>query len=312
MPVRPSKRATIKRKPPPVVDLLLCAPDIAPDDRASNLSAPPSDVSEEPIDNLLARLGKRLEYVDPQVRFAQWYADVDKHLRAGSLTDVWTDDSYESPANLAKISPKMTKQGVKRKGDALAEVALNAKRSRPGPPVVKEEPVVKHAAANKTAVSKKAIAGRKATATGTQAAARKTAARLTTAIKPAMEAPTTKQAGIKPIVKPSTAVIVKPSTAGEGTADLVPTMKKTTAANATAANKRKALVAPLPPPVRTRTFYARRAKASVEPVLDLAPAVALSSILSPPPQSPDHTTALEAAPKVTRGTGRRKASGKRR
>ncbi|BEI82862.1 hypothetical protein CcaverHIS002_0307300 [Cutaneotrichosporon cavernicola] len=264
MPVRPSKRAATKRKPPHVADLLPCVPDIAPDDRASNFSAPPSDVSEEPIDDLLARLGKRLEYVDPQVRFAQWYADVDKHLRAGSLTDVWTDDSYDSPANLTKISPKMTKQGVKRKGDALAEVALKPKRS---------------------SVSKKTITGRKATATGTPAAARKAAARLTTAIKPAMKAPTTKQAGIKPAFKPSTAA--------EGVADLLP-KKKTTA-------PKLALVPPLPPPVRTRTFYARRAKAPVEPVLDLAPAVAVSSILSPPPQSPDHTTALEAAPKVTRG-----------
>ncbi|BEI90651.1 uncharacterized protein CcaverHIS019_0307210 [Cutaneotrichosporon cavernicola] len=296
MPVRPSKRAATKRKPPHVADLLPCVPDIAPDDRASNFSAPPSDVSEEPIDDLLARLGKRLEYVDPQVRFAQWYADVDKHLRAGSLTDVWTDDSYDSPANLTKISPKMTKQGVKRKGDALAEVALKPKRSCPGPPVVKEEPNVERAAANKIAVSKKTITGRKATATGTPAAARKAAARLTTAIKPAMKAPTTKQAGIKPAFKPSTAA--------EGVADLLP-KKKTTA-------PKLALVPPLPPPVRTRTFYARRAKAPVEPVLDLAPAVAVSSILSPPPQSPDHTTALEAAPKVTRGTGHRKASGQRR
>lgn len=72
MSIGPSAR-TLKLQQSPVAKLPLPTPDLTPDDRVSNFEAPPSEASEGDMDDLLARLGKRFAYVDPDARFAQWY-----------------------------------------------------------------------------------------------------------------------------------------------------------------------------------------------------------------------------------------------
>jgi hypothetical protein len=77
MPIHPAARATAKPHPQRAAKLTLLTPDptpdLNPDDRVSNYESPPSEASEEDVDDMLERLGVRLEFVDPEVRFAEWY-----------------------------------------------------------------------------------------------------------------------------------------------------------------------------------------------------------------------------------------------
>ncbi|KLT44747.1 hypothetical protein CC85DRAFT_300290 [Cutaneotrichosporon oleaginosum] len=153
MPIRVDTRDNLRPKRPAANKLPLRRHEVTPEDRASNVEASSSEESEEDIDNVLARLGKKCEIADPMERFVKWYNDVNYHLNAGSLDNISSLDgaeSQETPVTGASVGALGSTQRAKPKTTTSPTSAA----ARPTLHVKTASPATKRLAAVKQAASR--------------------------------------------------------------------------------------------------------------------------------------------------------------
>ncbi|CAK9780204.1 unnamed protein product [Cutaneotrichosporon oleaginosum] len=271
MPIRVDTRDNLRPKRPAANKLPLRRHEVTPEDRASNVEASSSEESEEDIDNVLARLGKKCEIADPMERFVKWYngglfldgaesQEVSKHCSSHLM--------HQTPVTGASVGALGSTQRAKRRPDeALVELSANTKRTRPTHVAVGSQVIARHLSgvASTPADPKRPTIVEGPHARGKRTAPRLPPAKTTTSPTSAAARPTLHVKTASPATKRLAAVKQAasrppPTTAKSTETEAHPKKKPT-------AGKRKVPPALKPAPARTRIFYARRAKETSESAL---------------------------------------------